>query len=261
GWGTGIPLFDAGVENLREITAIENNTIVLGKALRGSGFPEQNERVVFWNKNPSGYTNHSVLPIITTEIWPEFAGKSIHFSSVTYDSLLQKWVLIANECDTNQVQIYAATSNNLVNWEAANNGNPILQASDFKDIWWAGNDKSNTTKQTPFTTDMIRHGSTWFLFLDGYSEDGKQHIGIATSNNTILGPWKIQKDPIISPGSSGAWNEKGCFYGKVCRSNTEFIMVYDGKNSNLEEQIGIATSHDLRTWKESSHNPITIHTS
>ena len=71
GWGTNIPLFDAGVENLREITGIKNNRIELGKIIRGSGFPEQNERIVFWNKNLSGYTNHSVSPIIAPEIWPE----------------------------------------------------------------------------------------------------------------------------------------------------------------------------------------------
>ncbi|MDA3883612.1 MAG: hypothetical protein PF481_10035 [Bacteroidales bacterium] len=261
GWGTEKPLYDAGVENLREIKSIENNRIILGKLLRGNGFPKTAQRVVFWNKHPSGYTKHSIAPIISPDIWPEFAGNSIHFSSIAYDSLLQKWILIANECDTNRIQIYAAMSDNLIDWEAANNGNPILQASDFKNVWWAGRDKSNKHAQTPFTSDVVRYNNKWYLFLDGYDSLGNRHIGYAVSDQSLLDPWKIQKNPVVSPGVSGTWNEKACFYAKISPYKSGYLMVYDGQNSKSEESIGIASSEDLVTWEQSPHNPISIHTS
>ncbi|MFO7868024.1 MAG: hypothetical protein R6U95_01840 [Bacteroidales bacterium] len=261
GWGTKKALYDAGVENLRAIKTIDTNEITLGNILRGSGFPKTNQRVVFWNKNPSGYTNKTITPIISPDIWPDFAGKSIHFSSIAYDSLLQKWILIANECGTHKIQIYAALSNNLINWKAANNGNPILHASDFEHIWWAGRDKSNTHKQTPYTNDIVRYNNKWHLFLDGYDSLGKRHIGLAISQQSLLGPWEIQKNPVISPGHAGRWDENACFYAKICSYNSGFMMIYDGHNSDSEESIGIATSQDLQTWEKSSHNPISIHRS
>lgn len=49
GWHTGNAYYDAGNENLREIISIDNsnNQIVLGKILRGDGYPQKNQRVVF----------------------------------------------------------------------------------------------------------------------------------------------------------------------------------------------------------------------
>jgi len=50
-------LYDAGVENLRIIKKIDmvNKIIFLGKLLRGEGFPQKNQRVIY------GILNHRVL--------------------------------------------------------------------------------------------------------------------------------------------------------------------------------------------------------
>ena len=84
GWGSSKPLYDAGCENLRLINDINNNVISFGKLMRGNGVPKNGQRIVFWNKNPSGFINKNKKPIIDPSQWPQFAGKSIAFGSVKF---------------------------------------------------------------------------------------------------------------------------------------------------------------------------------
>ena len=159
--------------------------------------------------------------------------------------------MIANECDTSNVQIYAAMSSDLVHWEAANDKKPILKVSDFKSCKW-----TSSSSSTPFVSDIVHFNNKWFLFLDGKSRDGKRHIGIAISEKSLLGPYKIIEEPVISPSKNTDWNEEGCFYAKVEKYKNEFILFYDGLNKDGLERVGMATSTDLMTWNESSNNPI-----
>lgn len=228
----------------------------LGNLQRGSGFPTEKQRIVFWSTKPSGFYNYTTKPIINTAIWPQFSGKSISFGSIEYDSLLSKWVMIVNECDTTKIQIYAAISSNLIDWEAANNGSPILTVSDFKKCIWAGVDKTNKIPQTPFASDIVRYNNKWYLFLDGYSSDGKRHIGLAASEATLLGPYKINRNPVLSPGDKGSWNDESVFYAKVENYKDGFVMFYDGRNSKGYERIGMAYSKDLINWNNSNNNPV-----
>lgn len=258
GWGMDKALYDAGVENLRVIEKIDtiNHLIQLGKVVRGGDFPAKNQRIVFWNMNPSGFHNYLKVPVIDPTIWPQFNGKEVCFGPIEFDSTLQKWVMITNECATGNIQIYAATSVDLTNWYPANNGNPILTSSDFSNCTWAGKDREGKVMQTPYVSDIIRYKNKWYLFLDGYSQDGKRNIGVATSTNTLLGPYTIYNKPLIRPGSSGTWNDEACFYAKVKRYKNKFILFYDGRNAKGHERIGVAYSNDLLTWENSEKNPV-----
>ncbi len=258
GWGTNAPLYDSGSENLREILSIDSakHIIYLGNIKRGKGFPEDNQRIVFYNKNPSGYKNTLQTPIINTTDWLGFKGKSTSFSSIQFDSILHTWVMVFNECDTSFVNIYAATSDNLINWKPANNGLAILTEKDFKLCEWAGRDATGNIMQTPFVSDVLFDKGTWYLFLDGYDRKGKRNIGMATSKTTLLGPYNISNEAIIKAGEKNSWNDASSFYAKVTRYHNEFIMAYDGRNSNGLEQVGLARSADLVSWKNDEHNPV-----
>lgn len=256
GWGKQIEYFNAGVENIREIIAIKKNSILLGSIKRGTGFPKKNQKIAFWNTHPSGFINYNKKEIINTNIWPEFSGKSVAFSDIKFDSILNKWVLIANECDTSTIQIYAAISNNLIDWEAANNGKPIFTASDFKGISWAGYDKTGQYPQTPFVSDIIRFNEKWYLFMDGYDSKGKRHIGVAISNQTLINGYKIIKSPVLTCGKKNDWNNDASFYAKVSNYKDGFIMFYDGRNVNGLERVGMAISSDLINWENSTYNPV-----
>ena len=258
GWGNNIPLFDAGVENLRNIVSIDRKTnkIILGACKRGTGFPVKNQRIVFWNTKPSGFENKNITPIINPAIWQSFSGTSIHIGGVAFDSTLQKWILLANEVDTSKIQIYAATSLDLIHWKAANNGYPILTAKDFSKTSWAGFDKTGTIKQAPIVSNIIRHNNCWYIYFHGYDSKGKRHIGMAISKYSLLNNYTILPNAIVSPGTSGSWNEQSCFYPKITLYNNQFVMAYNGEDSHGNEKVGLAFSKDLYTWKNSSHNPI-----
>ena len=258
GWGSNKPLYDAGVENLRKIDSIDfvGKTIIPGKLLRGSGFPDVGQRIVFWNINPSGFFKEKQEPVIDAQAWPAFKGESISFGSIIYDSTSQKWVMFIQEVDTACMQIYAAISDDLLKWEAANNGNPVFKPGDFKETSWAGIDKSGTIKQTASLSDIIRYNKKWYFFMDGYDKKGMRHIGIAIAEKSIFGPYKILPDPVISPGNKGNWNDECCFYAKVKSFKNKFILAYDGRNQEGTECMGMASSGDLLHWENYDVNPV-----
>lgn len=253
GWGSGKPLYDAGSENLRTIDSIDVNSkkIFLGRTLRGGGFPNDGQRIVFWNRNPSSYIKEKKAPLIDPSIWPNFKGESVGFGSIVFDSTENKWVMFMNEVDTDNVQIYAAVSDDLLNWSAANEGRAVLTADDFKNISWAGKNS-----QPAIISDVVRYNGKWYLFMDGYDKDGKRNIGIAVAENSVLGPYKIFPDAAVSPGNKESWNDKSCFYAKVVRCKNNFLVFFDGCNSDGEEQLGLATSADLVHWKQHDENPV-----
>lgn len=258
GWGANKPLYDGGTENLREIQKIDtvSQTIYLGKIARGLGFPEEKQRVIFINKNPSGFKNKTQKPILNLADWPSFKSKNVSFGTVQYDSVLHQWIMLFNECNPSIINIYAAQSTNLLDWKAANNGLPILTETDFKNLIWCGHDITGIIKQTPIITDAIYEKGNWYLLLDGYDAQGKRQIGMAVSKQNILGPYTINPKPIIRVGAKNSWNEVSSFYAKICKYKNEFILVYDGRSADGEEQVGIAKSLDLINWTNSEKNPV-----
>ncbi len=258
GWGKQIPLYDAGVENLRKIEKINvsKGVISLGDILRGNGYPEKGQSIVFWNIRPSGFYNYIKKPIINPDLWNNFNGKKVHFSSIEYDSILNSWVMIFNEVSRTQIQIYAAKSENLVEWYPANNGNPILTPADFETGIWTGKDKTGIYPQTPYTSDIIRFKNQWYLFFHGYGNDDKRHIGVAVSDSTLSGTFDIKPQPVLSPGKGQSWDNKSCFYPKVSQYKDGFIMFYDGRNNKGHERVGMAKSTDLLNWDKSAYNPV-----
>jgi hypothetical protein len=258
GWGNNLPNEDAGSENLMTIKKIDlkNKTILLGKLIKGKGFPALHQRVVFWNTNPSKFTHYSSTSIINTKLWPEFSGESIHFGSIVFDSISTKWYMFFNECDTSKIQIYAAMSSNLVVWEPANNGQPILQTNDFENCNWAGSNADGSIKQSPFVSDIIYHKKQWYLFMDGYNKSGKRQIGMAISKSSILSGYQILKSPIIEVKDNPTLNADAVYYAKVSKYQGGYIMFYDCKDKSNEEHVFMALSKDLKQWNSYLKNPI-----
>lgn len=243
GWGTRNAYYDAGVENIREIKSIDlaSGTIEVGMISRGSGFPQKGQRVVCWNIEPSGYSKVSNAPVIHPNFWPEFHGQSIGFSSIVFDRYRQIWITLVNEIDSDTIQTYAAISTDLVHWRAANKGKPVLTESDFAQCSWV------TKGQTPIISEIIEHDGTYYLFMDSEDDQGKRHIGLATAKD-LLSEYTIYVDPILSPKES-SWCEERVFCAKVAKRKNDFLMVFDGRDSNDKERIGRATSSDLVSWK------------
>ena len=256
GWGNNKALEDNGCENIRAIDSInkKENKIYLGKLIRGTGYPKKNQPIVFWNFNADNFKTLKKKSILDLKKWKQFKGQSISFGGIKYDINLKKWILLFQECDNKQLQIYAAQSNNLTDWEPANNGSPILTYRNFKNISWAkGNVKEYST---PYVTDIIRHNDMWHLILSGKKENGIRNIGIACTKNNLLGPFQVIKKPILKEGILCSWNNAGCFGAKIQRKKNEFALVFDGVNFEKVEKVGIAFSRDLINWNYSRYNPV-----
>ncbi len=260
GWGKDIPLYDAGTENIRQIIKSDlcSGLIYLGSILRGSGYPLEEQRVVFWNKRPSGFYNYLEKPVISTEKWPEFNNAEVFLGAVEFDSSLNKWIMFFNEAGDSPKQIYAAYSENLTDWSPFNNGNPVFKPSDFKNAEWAGTCKNGIHPQTPYISDVMFYDNKWYFFMFGYCADGKRHIGLTVSENQLTGPFKIYEQPLISPGKRFSWENRDCLFAKVKKYNDQFIMFYLGKNSRGRgnEAIGMAMSKDLINWSKYKNNPV-----
>lgn len=256
GWGSGKPYFDAGLENIRGIRKIDVKTgkIHLDKSMRGTGFPRVGQRIVFWNTTPSGYEKIQQESIIQPNFWPTFHGESIGFSSIVYDPKRKIWITLVHEVDSDWIQIYAAISSDLLHWKAGNDGKPILIPSDFKQCRWAGKDASGKFDQAPMVSEIIYEKGTWYVFMDGYDRRGKRHIGLATTND-LLGKYAISTKPILSPQNAGNWNDQSVFCAKVAKRSNDFVLFFDGRNEAGYEQVGRATSTNLKNWKMDT-NPV-----
>ncbi|HWB62661.1 MAG TPA: hypothetical protein VG603_04050, partial [Chitinophagales bacterium] len=257
GWGTGKPYYDAGNENLREITNIDTikNRIVVGRLLRGEGMPAIGNRVVFWNRSPSGFITTIGKKVVKPEWWPGFAGHSMEFGAVIYDSAKQEWIMYLQEVDTVRMQIYAATSKDLNTWQPYNQGKALFTPADFKSTNWAGLANDGKTPQTARIYSAVYHMGLWYLFLSGYGKNGYRQIGLITCKDPLLGPFDIHTAAIIAEGS-GNYDSKGCFYPKVCTNGKKFLLYYDGVNTAGTENVCMAESENLLNWVKNKNNPV-----
>lgn len=253
GWGTGLPYFDAGVENIIGIRGINLKTgeITLEENLLRKEFPRVGQRIVFWNSEPSDYKKVRNEPVIHPDFWPKFNGQSIAFSSIVFDEKRKLWITLVHEVDSDTIQIYAAISSDLIHWKAGNDGKPILTTDDFEKCPWGSRSGSNKSFKTPMVSEIIQKSGKYFVFMDGEDASGNRHIGLATASD-LLGEYSIYERAILSPQSTGKWNDQSIFCAKVVKRKNDYVLFFDGRNDDMYEQVGRATSTDLKSWKMDS---------
>lgn len=258
GWGDEIPYHDAGVENIRAIRNINisKGEIFLGELMRGSNYPKEGAKIVFWNTKPSGFKRVKETPIIDTKKWPSFKGESVSFGSVVFDSIAEKWIMLFNECDTNKISVYAAQSENLIDWEPANEGLPLLTANDFINTKWCGYDARGSFGETPQVSDVIRYNGKWYVFMDGFNKQGQRQIGLTRFSKGLLNEFEVLKNPVLTCGRKGSWNEAEVFYAKVEKGEDGFYMFFDGADEENGEAVGMAKSKNLLEWNSETNNPV-----
>jgi predicted GH43/DUF377 family glycosyl hydrolase len=94
----------------------------------------------------------------------------------------------------------------------------------------------------------------------GY-EEGPAVIGLCWSDDLLH--WEIG-DPCLRPEDGADWERGGLYKPCLVESNGTFYLFYNAKTRNLpkeqgggwREQIGVATSQDLKRWKRYDGNPI-----
>ena len=113
-------------------------------------------------------------------------------------------------------------------------------------------------QETPvFTTDRIPYGDgeadvssvvvmedgNWVMYFHTI-DDGE--IGRATAASP-LGPWAVDPDPVLKPGSEVAWDQLGLGWPSVVKDGDELRMYYGVKTTD-GYAISLATSSDGINW-------------
>jgi sucrose-6-phosphate hydrolase SacC (GH32 family) len=130
-----------------------------------------------------------------------------------------------------------------------------------------------------FAPENKKHGDFWLIEKDGvihniFIENSKDKIaetrnishgnsyGLATSKDGFL--WNYE-GKIKEPGPKGSWNARTLWAMQVFKDNKthpgKYLMIYsavaDAKGPNHPyQQFGMASSDDLRSWKDFDENPI-----
>ncbi|NIM94974.1 MAG: DUF11 domain-containing protein [Anaerolineales bacterium] len=67
---------------------------------------------------------------------------------------------------------------------------------------------------------------------------------------------KFAGNPVLSPGTGGAWDDNGVFDPTVLKDGGTLMMWYSGDDGLGSYQIGLATSSDGLGWAKESTNPV-----
>jgi predicted GH43/DUF377 family glycosyl hydrolase len=116
-----------------------------------------------------------------------------------------------------------------------------------------------TTDQIPFgdgeadvSSVVVMDDGTWLMY---FHTVGGGEIGRATAASP-LGPWAVDENPNLKPGSQGAWDQLGLEWPSVVKEGDEFRMYY-GVKTKEGHAIGLATSTDGINWTKYD-NPETM---
>ena len=100
------------------------------------------------------------------------------------------------------------------------------------------------------TSVLVEADGTWVLYfytLTGGTFNGPGDIGRATAPSAT-GPWTIDPDPVLSPGSIGTWDDVQVTAPDVHKTDDGYVMYYDGHGNGTTSMIGMASSSDGIHW-------------
>ncbi|WP_245968351.1 hypothetical protein [Hephaestia caeni] len=101
-----------------------------------------------------------------------------------------------------------------------------------------------------------RYLASWNAYPRPGMEEGPAVIGLAWSDDLIR--WHRDDTPILRPEDGAEWEQAGLYRSYLIRDGGIYYLFYNAKNHDTPwlEQIGVATSRDLKTWRRHPGNPI-----
>jgi predicted GH43/DUF377 family glycosyl hydrolase len=180
---------------------------------------------VFQGEDPS-------IPIVTNNPSPEIRNLYINPGAVIFHD--GKFHMFFNSFTAwpGLVKVGYMTSNDGYHWQMAQD-EPVL-----------------TTDQIPYgdgeadvSSAIVMDDGTWVMY---FHTIGSGEIGRATAASP-LGPWAVDTEPVLKPGSEGAWDRLGLGWPSVVKDGKELRMYYGVKTKD-GFAIGFATSTDGIHW-------------
>jgi predicted GH43/DUF377 family glycosyl hydrolase len=97
---------------------------------------------------------------------------------------------------------------------------------------------------------LVEDDGTWVIYFYTWNEKNPPFTGVigrATAPSPT-GPWVADDEPILTPGTSGEWDEQHILAPHVLRTADGYVMYYSGRDSAKAQRIGMATSPDGVHW-------------
>ena len=104
-----------------------------------------------------------------------------------------------------------------------------------------------------------RYVGAWHAYPRPGYEQGPAVIGLAWTDD--LYHWELT-EPILRPDPAYPWEAGGLYKPYLIRNDGRYYIFYNAKTDKSRdwiEQIGIATSPDLKTWTRYPGNPVIHH--
>ncbi|MGC4033083.1 MAG: hypothetical protein QM754_15370 [Tepidisphaeraceae bacterium] len=178
------------------------------------------------------------------------------------------YMLFASTSDKVGYETELAVSDNLLDWEVL--GKTLPFAKETWDCWQADGGLALIDYQWGGSLELQQYDDKYWMSylggaLQGYETDPLS-IGIAYTetpdqpkpwtrlpNNPVLKP----SDPDVRPFEAKTLYKSNIIWDKQQRLGAPFVMYYNGKQVGRGwERIGMATSHDMRTWKRFGDGPV-----
>jgi predicted GH43/DUF377 family glycosyl hydrolase len=97
--------------------------------------------------------------------------------------------------------------------------------------------------------DVVRIGSTFYMYYLGQDRAARQRIGVARSSDGIH--WqKLAANPVLEIGEPGAFDENGLGEPAVWQQRGFYWMLYTGRGAGEVRQLGLARSTDGVHWSK-----------
>jgi hypothetical protein len=139
-------------------------------------------------------------------------------------------------------RVFHATSPDGISWR-------IDPADPFADL---GLDLS---PPGPIASSILHTDGGWVMYLWGVPAPALEGSAIwRATAATPGGPWIADAQPVLPPGDTGAWDDRGLDFPSVVPTSDGYSMLYsaNGGDRPSTARIGLATSSDGVNWLRGS---------